>query len=138
MLHFQPSINAQTVIVAPNAPKAIGPYSHAVKAGGLVFVSGSIGVVPATGEFAGADVATQADQVLKNMRAILEAAGCTMGDVVKTTILLADMADFATVNAVYQKHFEGLGSGFPARATFAVKTLPKNALVEIEAVAVAK
>jgi 2-iminobutanoate/2-iminopropanoate deaminase len=128
--------NSQHAVSAPLAPKAIGPYSHACKAGDLVFVSGSIGVDPATGEFAGPDVASQAEQVLTNMKNILAAAGCTMHDVVKTTILLADMSDFATVNAIYEKHFAG--AAFPARATFAVKGLPKGALVEIESIALSK
>ena len=114
------------------APAAIGPYSQAVKAGDLVFVSGQLPVDPATGAFAGSDIATQTRQSLTNVKSILEAAGYSMADVVKTTVLLADMADFADMNAVYAEFFS---DPFPARACFAVKALPKAALVEIEAVA---
>ena len=115
-----------------NAPAAIGPYSQAVKAGDLVFVSGQLPVDPATGAFAGSDIATQTRQSLTNVKSILEAAGSSLADVVKTTVLLADIADFAAMNAVYAEFFS---DPFPARACFAVKALPKAALVEIEAVA---
>ena len=121
-----------TVISTPNAPAAIGPYSQAVKTGNLVFVSGQIPIDPATGIFAGDDIATQTRQTLTNVKAILEAAGYAMSDVVKTTVLLADIADFAAMNAVYSEFFTG---NCPARAAFAVKDLPKGALVEIEAIA---
>jgi 2-iminobutanoate/2-iminopropanoate deaminase len=119
-------------IHTPNAPAAIGPYSQAVKTGNLVFVSGQIPIDPATGIFAGDDIATQTRQSLTNVKAILEAAGYAMSDVVKTTVLLADIADFAAMNAVYSEFFTG---NCPARAAFAVKDLPKGALVEIEAIA---
>lgn len=119
-------------IHTPKAPAAIGPYSQAVKAGNLVFVSGQIPVDPATGEFAGNDITTQTRQSLTNVRSILEQAGCSCADVVKTTVLLADMGDFAAMNAVYAEFFT---QPYPARAAFAVKDLPKGALVEIEAVA---
>ena len=119
-------------IHTPNAPTAIGPYSQAVKTGNLVFVSGQIPIDPATGIFAGDDIATQTRQSLTNVKAILEAAGYAMSDVVKTTVLLADIADFAAMNAVYSEFFTG---NCPARAAFAVKDLPKGALVEIEAIA---
>ena len=119
-------------IQTPNAPTAIGPYSQAVRAGDLLFISGQLPIDPATGAFAGEDIATQTRQSLKNVQAILEAAGYTCADVVKTTVLLADMGDFAEMNQVYAQFFP---ESCPARAAFAVKTLPKNALVEIEAIA---
>lgn len=114
------------------APAAIGPYSQAVQAGNLLFVSGQIPIDPATGAFAGSDIAAQTRQSLTNLKAILEAAGYTCADVVKTTVLLSDMADFAAMNAVYGEFFP---ANAPARAAFAVKELPRGALVEIEAVA---
>ena len=119
-------------IHTPNAPAAIGPYSQAVQAGNMLFVSGQIPIVPATGEFAGNDITTQTHQSLTNIRNILAAAGYTMDDVVKTTVLLADIADFAAMNAVYAEYFT---ENKPARAAFAVKDLPRGALVEIEAIA---
>jgi len=115
------------------APAAIGPYSQAVKVGGLVFTSGQIALTPA-GEMLTGDVAAQTKQVLGNLAAVLAAAGSGLDRVVKTTIFLAEMDDFATVNAVYAEAF---GDHKPARSTVAVKTLPKNALVEIEAIALA-
>ena len=114
------------------APAAIGPYSQAVQAGNILFVSGQIPVDPATGAFAGEDITTQTRQSLTNVKNILEAAGYTTADVVKTTVLLANMGDFAAMNAVYAEFFS---APFPARAAFAVKDLPKGALVEIEAIA---
>jgi reactive intermediate/imine deaminase len=111
----------------------LGPYSQAIRAGNTLYVSGQIGIVPGTKDFASDGVEGQAEQVMKNMGAILEAAGTSFGNVVKTTILLADMGDFAAVNAIYGRYFP---ENPPARATFAVKTLPLNAKVEIEAVAV--
>lgn len=119
-------------IYTPNAPAAIGPYSQAVQAGNMLFVSGQIPIDPATGEFAGADITTQTNQSLTNIKNILAAAGYTLNDVVKTTVLLADIADFAAMNAVYAEYFS---ENKPARAAFAVKDLPKGALVEIEAIA---
>jgi len=119
-------------IYTPNAPAAIGPYSQAVQAGNMLFVSGQIPIDPATGEFAGADINTQTNQSLTNVKNILAAAGYTLNDVVKTTVLLADIADFAAMNAVYAEYFN---ENKPARACFAVKDLPKGALVEIEAIA---
>ncbi len=121
-----------TPIHTPNAPAAIGPYSQAVQAGNMVFVSGQIPIDPATGAFAGEDITTQTRQSLTNVRNILEAAGYSMNDVVKTTVLLAEIADFGAMNAVYETFFT---DNKPARAAFAVKDLPKGALVEIEAVA---
>ena len=119
-------------IYTPNAPAAIGPYSQAVQTGNMLFVSGQIPIDPATGEFAGTDIATQTNQSLTNIKNILAAAGYTMNDVVKTTVLLADIADFAAMNAVYAEYFT---ENKPARAAFAVKDLPRGALVEIEAIA---
>lgn len=119
-------------IHTPQAPAAIGPYSQAIRAGDLLFVSGQIPLDPATGAFPGEDIATQTRQSLRNLQAILEAAGYSCADVVKTTVLLADMADFAAMNQVYAEFFP---ENPPARAAFAVKTLPKNARVEIEAIA---
>ena len=119
-------------IATDKAPGAIGPYSQAVEAGGLVFVSGQLPIDPATGAFAGEDVRAQTRQSLTNIAAILEAAGLAMDAVVKTTVLLADMNDFAAMNEVYAEFFTGT---CPARAAFAVKDLPKGARVEIEAVA---
>ena len=120
------------IIHTDKAPGAIGPYSQAVKTGNLLFVSGQIPIDPATGVFAGEDIATQTRQSLNNVKAILEAAGFCLADVVKTTVLLTNMADFAAMNAVYAEFFP---ENCPARAAFAVKELPKGALVEIEAIA---
>lgn len=121
-----------TPIYTPNAPAAIGPYSQAVQAGNMLFVSGQIPVDPATGAFAGEGIVTQTKQSLTNVKNILEAAGYSLNDVVKTTVLLADIADFAAMNAVYAEFF---CENKPARACFAVRDLPKAALVEIEAIA---
>ena len=114
-----------------NAPAAIGPYSQGYVVGNLVFSSGQIPVDPATGEVAGPDIAAQAEQSCKNVKAVIEAAGRDISKVVKTTCFLADMADFATFNSVYEKYF----TSKPARSCVAVKTLPKNVLCEIEAIA---
>lgn len=119
-------------IHTPNAPAAIGPYSQAVQAGNTLFVSGQLPIDPATGAFAGSDIASQTRQSLTNVRNILEAAGYTCADVAKTTVLLANIEDFAAMNAVYAEFFTGT---CPARAAFAVKAIPKGALVEIEAIA---
>jgi 2-iminobutanoate/2-iminopropanoate deaminase len=121
-----------TPIYTPNAPAAIGPYSQAVQAGNMLFVSGQIPINPATGSFAGEDITTQTRQSLTNVKNILEAAGYSLNDVVKTTVLLADIADFAAMNAVYAEFF---CENKPARACFAVRDLPRGALVEIEAIA---
>lgn len=121
------------IISTSKAPAAIGPYSQAVKAGGMLYISGQLPIDPATGEFAAHDIAGQTRQSLENLKAILLQAGCTLGDVVKTTVLLADIADFGAMNGVYSEYFT---DACPARAAFAVKDLPKGALVEIEAVAV--
>ncbi|HSI87853.1 MAG TPA: RidA family protein [Pyrinomonadaceae bacterium] len=117
-----------------NAPGAIGPYSQAVKANGMVFCSGQIPIDPATGEFVSDDVAEQTEQVLKNLGAVLEAAGSSFDHVVKTTVFLADMGDFAAMNEVYGRYFS---DNKPARATVQAAGLPKNARVEIDCIALA-
>jgi 2-iminobutanoate/2-iminopropanoate deaminase len=114
-----------------HAPAAIGPYSQAIGSGGLLFCSGQIGLDPATGVLV-EGLEAQTERVLQNIAAILEGAGLSMADVVKTTVFLADMADFATVNAIYAKH---IVDPPPARSTLAVSGLPKGALIEIEAIA---
>ena len=121
------------IIATKNAPAAIGPYSQAVQAGNMLFASGQLGLAPATGQFPEGGVKEQTAQAFKNVKAILTEAGLTMDNVVKTTVFLADMGDFAAMNEVYAAQFEGT---FPARSAVAVKTLPKNALVEVEVIAV--
>lgn len=121
------------IISTENAPSAIGPYSQAVKTGNLVFVSGQIPIDPKTGEFVSDEVAEQTEQVLKNLSAVLEAAGSSLNNVVKTTVFLADMNDFATMNEIYAKYFS---ENKPARATVQAARLPKDARVEIECIAV--
>ena len=116
------------------APAAIGPYSQGIKIGNVVYCSGQIPVDPATGTVAGTAIAEQAEQSCKNVGAILEEAGLTFDNVIKTTCFLADMADFAAFNAVYEKYF----TSKPARSCVAVKQLPKNVLCEVEAIAVAE
>lgn len=116
------------------APSAIGPYSQAVVANGMVFTSGQIALTP-DGVMLESDIALQTKQVLQNLKAVLEEAGSSMGGVIKTTIFLASMDDFTAVNEIYAEAF---GSHKPARSTVAVKTLPKNALVEIDAIALIK
>ena len=120
-------------ILTPKAPAAIGPYSQAIDSGaGLVFVSGQLPIDPATGAFPEGGVQPQTRQSLMNAQAILEAAGLSLKNVVKTTVFLADMADFAAMNEVYAQF---LAAPYPARSAVAVKTLPKGALVEIECIA---
>ena len=119
------------VTSTPNAPSAIGPYSQAVAANGFLFTSGQIGLVPESGAVAGDTIEAQAEQVCRNVQAILEANGIGFDRVVKTTCFLADMDDFAAFNAVYAKYFVSK----PARSCVAVRTLPKGLLCEIEAVA---
>ena len=121
------------VIATKNAPAAIGPYSQAIQVGNMLFASGQLGLIPETGEFPEGGVKAQTEQSFKKVKGILEAAGYTIDDVVKTTVFLADMGDFAAMNEVYASQFN---ADFPARSAVAVKTLPKNALVEIEIVAV--
>ncbi len=118
------------VISTPNAPAAIGPYSQAIVSNGMVYTSGQIAIDPATGAIAGATIEEQAEQVCRNIESLLTAAGTGMDKVVKTVCFLADMGDFAAFNAVYAKHFVSNA----ARSCVAVKTLPKNVLVEIDTV----
>ena len=117
-----------------NAPAAIGPYSQAVKANGMIFCSGQIPINPTTGEFVAGGVSEQTEQVLKNLSAVLEAAGSSLDRVVKTTVFLADMKEFAAMNEIYGQFFTGVN---PARATVAAAGLPRDARVEIEAIALA-
>ena len=124
---------SNTALHTDKAPAAIGPYSQGIQAGNTIYVSGQIPIDPATGEFAGQDIKTQTRQSLTNISNILAAAGASMADVVKTTVLLADIADFGAMNEVYGTFFTGV---CPARACFQVVALPKGALVEIEAFAV--
>ena len=120
------------VISTSKAPAAIGPYSQAIQVGNLVYTSGQIPIDPATGVFAEGGIKEQTRQALLNVKAILEENGLSMNDVVKTTVFMADMNDFADMNAVYAEFFT---EPYPARSAVAVKTLPKGALVEIEVVA---
>ena len=120
------------VISTSKAPAAIGPYSQSIQVGNLVYTSGQIPIDPATGSFVEGDIKEQTRQSLLNVKAILEEAGMTLGNVVKTTVFMADMNDFADMNAVYAEFFT---EPYPARSAVAVKTLPKGALVEIEVVA---
>ncbi|MGI2335154.1 MAG: RidA family protein [Dehalogenimonas sp.] len=120
------------IIHSDHAPKAIGPYSQAVKAGNMLFTSGQLPINPVTGEISG-DVADQTRQVLENLKAVVEAAGGTLTDVVKTTVFITDLSGFAAMNAVYEQYFT---VSPPARSTVEISGLAKNALVEIELVAV--
>jgi 2-iminobutanoate/2-iminopropanoate deaminase len=119
-------------ICTSEAPAAIGPYSQAIVANGMVFTSGQIAIIPETGEIAQGDIKVQSEQVMKNLKAVLSASGSSFEKAVKTTCFLADMADFAAFNSVYEKYF----TGKPARSCVAVKQLPKNVLVEVEVTAV--
>ncbi|GHV80997.1 endoribonuclease L-PSP [Spirochaetia bacterium] len=118
------------VIQTNAAPAAIGPYSQAMVTGNLVYTSGQISLDPGSGEVVGAEIKAQAEQVIKNLKAVLETAGSSLANVVKTTCFLADMNDFAAFNEVYAKHFPGK----PARSAVAVKQLPRSVLLEIEAI----
>ncbi|WQZ33963.1 RidA family protein [Helicobacter pylori] len=121
------------VIHSTLAPKAIGPYSQAIATNDLVFISGQLGIDASTGEFKGTDIHSQTTQSMENIKAILKEAGLGMDSVVKTTILLKNLDDFAVVNEIYGSYFK---EPYPARATFQVAKLPKDALVEIEAIAI--
>lgn len=121
------------IVQTDRAPDAIGPYSQAVRAGDLIFASGQIGTDPATGEFVAGGISEQTEQVLRNLSAVLEAAGTGLDQVVKTTVFLAEMSDFAAMNEVYERFFS---KEPPARATVAAAGLPRNARVEIDAIAV--
>ena len=120
------------IITAANAPAALGPYSHAVAAGDLLFTSGQLGMDPATGKLAGDTIEAQTEQALKNLESVLAANGMTFANVVKTTIFLADLGDFATVNGIYAT---SVPSDPPARSCFQVSALPAGARIEIEAIA---
>jgi 2-iminobutanoate/2-iminopropanoate deaminase len=122
----------QGVVVTDAAPKAIGPYSQAMTAGKFVFTAGQVALDPKTGELVGTTTSEQTEQVLKNLAAVLQAAGTSLDNVVKTTVYLADMGDFPAMNEVYARHF---GPHKPARSTIQAAGLPKNARVEIDAVA---
>ena len=119
-------------VATPNAPRAIGPYSQATRAGGLLFTAGQVGFDPSTGELVDGGIAEQTGRVLLNIRAILQAGGLDMANVIKTTVFLVDMADFAAMNTAYASAF---GDHRPARSTVAVAALPRGARVEIEAIA---
>lgn len=120
-------------ISTPDAPKAIGPYAQAVRSGDFLFLSGQIPLDPASGNLVEGDIEKQAERVLQNLAAVLGAAGASLDDVVKTTVYLADMSHFPTVNAVYSRFFPH--EPFPARATVQVAALPRGALIEIDAIA---
>ena len=122
----------KTVISTTNAPAAIGPYSQAIRVGNIIFTSGQIPIDPATGSFVEGGIKEQTRQSLLNVKAILNEAGTTMDHVIKTTVFMADMNDFAEMNSVYSEFFN---APYPARSAVAVKTLPKGALVEIEVIA---
>jgi len=121
------------VILTDRGPKPIGPYSQAIRTNGFLYLSGQVALDPKTGEMAGADIRQQTERVLENVKGILEAAGSNMHHVVKTTVFLKDMNEFAAMNEVYAKYF---ASAAPARSTVQVSRLPKDALVEIEVIAV--
>ncbi|MGH2537753.1 MAG: Rid family detoxifying hydrolase [Candidatus Promineifilaceae bacterium] len=124
---------SKTIVSSPAAPAAMGPYSQAVRAGRFLFLAGQLGLDPAAGRLAGDDVAAQTEQAIRNLEAVLAAAGAGLGDVVKTTVFLRSMADFGAMNEVYGRHFS---ADPPARSTVAVADLPRDgARVEIEAVA---
>lgn len=124
---------SKAVVHTQAAPAAIGPYSQAVQAGSMVFASGQLGLNPATGELA-SGVEAQADQAMRNLGEILKQAGMSYANIVKTTVFVVDLNDFSIVNSVYQRYFE---KAFPARSCVQVAALPKNALVEIECIAIA-
>ena len=126
-------MTARTPVSTDLAPAAIGPYHQAIVAGGVAYCSGQVALSPTTGELVGANVTEQAEQVIENMRAVLDAAGSSFGQVLRCTVFLLDMADFQAVNAVYARAFEGVEP--PSRACVAVAALPKGALVEIDCIA---
>ena len=128
-------LTVKQIIATDRAPRAIGPYSQAVRAGNLVFASGQIPIDPVTGEFVAGGVAEQTEQVLRNLTSVFAAAGVELNQIVKTTVFLADMEDFAAMNEVYGRFF---GEQPPARATVQAARLPRDAKVEIEAIAVSE
>ncbi len=121
------------IINTPNAPAAIGPYSQAVEANGTLYISGQIPINPVVGKIEATEITAQTEQVFANIKAILDEAGYCFADVVKSTVFIADIADFAAMNEVYKKYYQ---TECPARSAFAVKSLPLGALVEIETIAV--
>jgi 2-iminobutanoate/2-iminopropanoate deaminase len=127
---------AKSAIATTAAPAAIGPYSQAIRIGNTVYTSGQVALDPATGELVAGGIDAQTTRVLENLKAVLSAAGLDFAHVVKTTVFLKDMADFAAMNALYAKYFAPEGVVAPARSTVQVAALPKNALVEIECIAV--
>jgi len=133
------AIDAQIIskraVESPDSPKAIGPYSHAIIANGFIFTAGQVGTDPKTGALVEGGIEAQTEQVLKNIETVLKAAGSSLDDVVKTTVFLADLNDFAKMNEVYAKRFK---TPFPARSTVQVTRLPRDAKIEIEAVAVVR
>jgi 2-iminobutanoate/2-iminopropanoate deaminase len=124
-------VGMKTIISTPDAPKAIGPYSQAVRYGDLLFVSGMIGMDPKTGEFAGTDIESQAVRILENLKAVIEAAGMTLQSVLKSTVFLKDMNDFAKFNEIYGRYFPDAP---PARETVQVAKLPRDAAIEISVI----
>jgi 2-iminobutanoate/2-iminopropanoate deaminase len=125
----------RNVISTPHAPKAIGPYSQAIKANGFVFVSGQVAIDPATQQVIAGDAAAQTERIMQNLSAILQAAGTGLENVVRSTVFLKNMGDFAAINEVYGKYFT---SAAPARSTVEVARLPKDVLVEIDVIALAE
>jgi len=126
---------SKDIISTPHAPAAVGPYSQAVVTNGMVFTAGQLGLIPETGQMVDGDVAAQTRQVLENLKAVLDAAGSDLNAIVKTTVFLQNMDDFAAMNGVYSEFFT---APYPARSTVEVARLPKNGLVEIECVALVK
>lgn len=122
----------RTPITTPHAPAAIGPYTQAIRCGNVIYTSGQIALAPATGELVGSDVQAQTHQVLQNLQAVLNSAGTSLSNVIKTTVFLSTMNDFQAMNAIYATYFQGVA---PARTTVAVAELPRKALVEIECIA---
>lgn len=122
-------------IQTSNAPAAIGPYSQAIKANGMLFASGQIAINPETGNIVDGGIESQAHQVLTNIKNLVEAAGLSMCDIIKTTVFMTDISDFATVNGIYAQYFQ---EPYPARSAVGVKALPKGALIEIEVIAAEK
>jgi 2-iminobutanoate/2-iminopropanoate deaminase len=128
-------MSIKTAISTPKAPAAIGPYSQAVRIGNLLYTSGQVALDPASGQIIPGGIAEQTTQVLENLKAVLEAAGTTLANVVKTVVFLKDMNDFAAMNAIYGKYLASEGTVAPARSTVEVARLPKDSLVEIEVIA---
>ena len=132
---FRTIIYMKQVVATKSAPQAIGPYSQAIKANGFVFVSGQIAIDPATAQVIEGGVAEQTERVMKNLSAVLEAAGTSLANVVRATVFLRSMSDFATMNEVYGRYMTAQGANPPSRSTVAVAGLPKDVLVEIDVIA---